>query len=339
MRFANPEALALLPLVLLVVWRNLSSPQHAVFRCSTLRLTTRLPVGWAVSGPVVLAALRGVALALLLGALARPQTPDAQVRSQSDGIAIQLVVDTSHSMRQRDFDLGSQSVTRLEAAKHAIRRFVAGGDGLKGRPSDKVGLMTFARYPEVICPLTLDHKALLEALERVELSPPVGTNIGDALAWALDRLRADPTRQKVMILLSDGSHNVPAGLAPRQAVQLAADLGVKVYTIGALGNQGTRPLSLAEQIRATQGRAPAGDSVDEATLESIASLTGGQYFRATDRDGLTRIYQEIDRLETTQHERSLHLAYREWFLVLLLPALSLLLLEQGLAATRLLRIP
>jgi Ca-activated chloride channel family protein len=340
MRFANPEAFLLLPLVAAALWWSLRPRQHGAARFSGLRLARALPSGWAVLGPVILTALRAGALVLLVTALARPQTSDARVRTHTDGIAIQLVIDVSYSMRQRDYDLGSQEISRLDATKHAVKLFVAGGDhGLKGRPADKVGVITFARDPDVVCPLTLDHKAVLDAVDRIQLAPPVGTNIGDGLAWALDRLRDDPTKEKVIILLSDGSHNVKEGLPPLEAAQLAADLKVKVYTIGAVGNRAGKPKSLADVLREAQGQNFVGDSVDEKTLDLIAVRTGGKYFRATDTDGLTEIYQEIDRLETTRMEKSQRVSHREWFLAFLLPGIALLAAEQALAATRLMRTP
>ncbi len=339
MRFANPEAFLLLPVVLLALWQSLRARQHGAARFSALRLAALRPHGLAVLGPTLLVLLRGSALALLVAALARPQTSDARVRTHTDGIAVQLVIDNSYSMRLRDYDMGSMAISRLDAVKHAVKLFVRGGDhGLGGRPSDKIGVITFARDPDVVCPLTLDHAAVLDAVEGVRLAPPVGTNIGDALAWALDRLRHDPTKQKVIVLLSDGSHNVKEGLPPLDAAQLAADLKIKVYTIGAVGNRFDKPKSLADLIREAQG-GMAGDSVDEPMMEAIAARCGGKYFRATDTDGLTKIYQEIDRLETTGIERSVRVSFQEWYLALLLPGVGLLLAEQALAATRLLRIP
>jgi Ca-activated chloride channel family protein len=340
MRFANPEALLLLLLVPAALGWSLWSRRHGAARFSALRLVARLPIGWALFGPMLLALLRGLALAGLVVALARPQTSDAHERSHTDGIAVQLVIDNSYSMRRHDYDLGTHSISRLDAVKYAVRLFVAGGEhGLKGRPSDKIGIITFARDPDVVCPLTLDHKAVLDALDRIGLAPPVGTNIGDALAWALDRVRHDPAKEKVIILLSDGSHNVKEGLPPLEAAQLAADLKIKVYTIGAVGNRFNKPKTLADMVREAQGQVFVGDSVDEPMMEKIAGRTGGKYFRATDTDGLADIYKEIDRLETTRLESTVHVAHKEWFLAFLLPGVGLLLLEQGLAATRLLRIP
>jgi Ca-activated chloride channel family protein len=340
MRFANPEAFLLLPLVPLALWWSLRPRQRGAARFSGLRLAGRLPLGWAVLGPVALAALRGAAVALVIVALARPQTSSATERSYGDGIAVQLVIDNSYSMRNRDYDLGSESISRLDAVKHAVRLFVEGGDhGLTGRPNDKIGVITFARDPDVVCPLTLDHKAVLDAVGDIQLAPPVGTNIGDALAWALDRLRADPTKQKVVVLLTDGSNNVKEGMPPLEAAQLAADFKIKVYTIGAVGNRASAPKTAADLLREARGPRYVGDSVDEPLMEQIAARTGGKYYRATDTDGLANIYQEIDRLETTRLETTVQVAHREWFLAALLPALALLLLERGLAATRLLRIP
>jgi Ca-activated chloride channel family protein len=342
MRFANPEAFLLLPLVLLALGWSLRRRHHGAAGFPALRMARALPAGWARRAPWLLALCRGAALVLFITALARPQTSDAQVQTHTDGIALQLVIDNSYSMRNRDYDLASEAISRLDAVKHAVRLFVAGGDhGLKGRKADKIGIITFARDPDVICPLTLDHQAVLEAVERIPLAPPIGTNIGDGLAWALDRLRSDPAKEKVVILLSDGSHNVKDGLPPLEAAQLAADLKIKVYTIGAVGNRLGRPAqrSLADLLRQVQGQTFLGDSIDEPTLERIAARTGGKYFRATDTEGLANIYQEIDRLETTRMEKSVRVSYEEWFLAFLLPGAALLVLEQALAATRFLRIP
>jgi Ca-activated chloride channel family protein len=344
MRFANPEAFALIPLAALGLWWSLRPKHHGAARFSALGLAGRLPIGWAVWGPAFLLALRASALLLLITALARPQISHTDEHTRSDGIAIQLIIDNSYSMRTRDYDLGSQSISRLEAVKHSVRLFVQGGDhGLAGRPNDKIGIITFARDPDVVCPATLDHAAVLDALDHIELAPPVGTNIGDALAWGLDRLRHDPTKQKVVILLSDGSHNIRDSLPPLDAAQLAADLKIKVYTIGAVGNRFGKIVPLTPndflRLRAQRAAGSSEDSVDEPMMRQIAAKTGGQYFRATDTDGLSAIYQEIDRLETTQMERTIHTTHKEWFLPLVVLGVALLVIEHLLAATRLMRIP
>jgi Ca-activated chloride channel family protein len=339
MRFANPEAFLLLPLVPLVLWWSLRPRHHGAARFSALRLAGRLPAGWAVLGPVLMAGLRAGMLTLLLVALARPQTSDARERSYADGITLQLVIDNSYSMRNRDYDLGGESISRLDAVKHAVELFVAGGHGLSGRPNDRIGVITFARDPDVVCPLTLDHAAVMEAVNGISLAPPVGTNIGDALAWALDRLRDAPTKQKVVILLTDGGHNIKEGMQPLEAAQLAADLKIRVYTIGAVGNRFGKEPTLADVLRQVQGQRMPGDSVDEPLMEAMAATAGGKYYRATDTEGLANIYKDIDQLETTRMDRTVEVSHKDWYLLALLPAVGLLLMEQGLGATRLLRIP
>jgi Ca-activated chloride channel family protein len=332
MHFANPEAFFLLILLPLAVGWSLRARRQGAARFSALAGSNALPAGLARWGPALLIVLRTLSLGLLIGALARPQTAHATETSHTDGITIQLVIDTSYSMKTRDYDQGRQSISRLEAVKHAMRLFIQGGEhGLDGRPNDKIGLITFARDPEVVCPATLDHEAALEALEQIPLSPPVGTNIGDALAWALDRLQGDPNKQKVIILLSDGAHNAREALPPLDAADLARDLKVKIYTIGAVGNR-FQPSAVRKQLNSD-------DEVDEPVMQQIAEKTGGKYFRATDTNGLVQIYQEIDRLEKTRMEKVVHVSFREWFLGLVVTAAAALGLEQLLAATRLLRIP
>jgi Ca-activated chloride channel family protein len=344
MHFAHPEAFCLLLLIPPALWLSLRPRQRGAARFSSIGMTKAVSGGWAVWGPTLLIALRIVALTLLIVALARPQTSTEHVRTQTDGISIQLVLDNSYSMRTTDYDLGSQSISRLDAVKHAVRLFISGGEhGLSGRPDDRIGIITFARDPDVVCPATLDHAAALDALDHTQLAPPVGTNIGDALAWGLDRLRDDPAKEKVIILLSDGSHNVKEGMPPLEAAKLASDLKIRVYTIGAVGNRfgKQREPTMADLVRQMQGRSRQGseDSVDEPMMQKIAEATGGQYYRATDTNGLTGIYEEIDRLEKTQMEKTVRVSHREWFLLVLTPAIVLLALEQLLAATRFMRIP
>ena len=344
MHFAHAEAFLLLLVLPAALWRSLHPRQRGAARFSGVGRSAARMASWISWAPRLLTGIRAAAIVLLVLALARPQTADAHVQTHSHGISIQLVIDNSYSMRTTDYDLGDSSISRLDAVKHAVRLFVAGGDhGLTGRPDDRIGIITFARDPDVVCPATLDHAAVLDALEHVQLAPPVGTNIGDALAWALDRLQRDPSKERIIVLLSDGSHNVKDGMPPLDAAKLAADLKVRVYTIGAVGNRfgKAREPNLAVLVQLMQGgrRQGSEDSVDEPMMQKIAEFTGGKYFRATDTDGLTSIYQEIDRLEKTQVEQTVRVAQREWFLAALAPAIALLAIEQLLAATRFLRVP
>jgi Ca-activated chloride channel family protein len=331
MHFGNPEAMLLLVLLPFALWRTLRPGHRGAARFSSVGKSAARFGTWGRWGPGLLTGLRAAAIVLLILGLARPQTADARVQTHSEGISIQLVIDNSYSMRTTDYDLGRESISRLDAVKHSVRLFIAGGaHGLSGRPNDRIGIITFARDPDVVCPATMDHAAALDALEHIRLAPPVGTNIGDALVWALDRLRSDSAKEKIIILLSDGSHNVKEGMAPLDSAKLAADLKVKVYTIGAVGNRFGKSQAI---------RRGSEDSVDEPMMQKIAELTGGKYRRATDTNGLTGIYEEIDKLEKSQMEQTVRVSHREWFIAALAPAILLLFIEQLLAATRLLRVP
>ena len=276
-----------------------------------------------------------LALILLVTALARPQTAQTDAHSHTEGIAIQLVLDTSLSMGYTDYAHQNQAISRMDAARHAIRLFVKGDEehNLPGRSQDQIGLVGFNRYPDVLCPLTHSHDTLLASLDDVSLGPY--TNIGDGLAWGLDRLRRASPKQKILILLSDGKQTAPDAMNPQAAAKLAAELGVRVYTIGAVGNQGGEPPSALMRF---MNRTSAADSVDEETMKRVASLTGGKYFRATDSEGLLAVYREIDQLEKSRIEQVSTVKREDWFTVPLIAGLLGLALEALLAATRFLMI-
>jgi Ca-activated chloride channel family protein len=329
MEWAHPQAFWLLLLLPLAFW-PLRTVRAGGTRLPGLR--TRLArLGLGRWGPPILATLRAAGLALLILALARPQTTAADAKSYTEGIAIQLVLDTSLSMGYTDYTINGRRVSRLDAARHAIRLFVRGDadHNLPGRPQDLIGLVVFNRDPEVACPLTHAHDTLLASLDQVVLGPH--TNIGDGLAWGLDRLHQSAPKQKVLILLSDGKHTVKEAIPPLEAAQLAADLGIRVYTIGAVGNRAANSPGLLRPNPLVRG---GDDSIDEETLRRVAERTGGKYFRATDTDGLLAIYREIDQLEKTRITQTNSVRREEWFLYLLIPGLLLLCAEQGLAATR-----
>jgi Ca-activated chloride channel family protein len=282
--------------------------------------------------------LRAACLSLLIVALARPQQPNEKSRIYAEGIAIQMVVDCSGSMQIEDFELDGEAVSRLEAVKEVFKRFVVGDGSLAGRPDDLIGLVKFANFPDVQCPLTLSHDVLSHQVDDLKTAIPTddGTNIGDAVAWGLEDLKAAKAKSRVMILLTDGV-NQPApveGLAqpldPLEAAKIAQGLGVKIYTIGA-GSTGGYARMKGQLVRIPP--------VDEQLLKAIAEQTGGKYYRASDTDGLKQIYSEIDRLEKTQSESVVYLDHKELFSPVVWAGLAMLGIEQFLAATRLRRIP
>lgn len=340
MRFADPWVLLLLavvPLLFLVQrrWRN----RAGVGFSSTAGLDGIPRSGW-LRFRHALPWLRALALAAFVVALARPQWGVEATRIYTKGIAIVMVVDVSSSMGALDLKIDEETANRLEAVKATFRDFVKGdGEELSGRDNDLIGMVTFARFADALSPLTLDHDALLALLEGVNivtLSEEDGTAIGDAIVMGLDTVRNVTDANQVMILLTDGSNNA-GDTDPREAAQVASALGVKIYTIGA-GSKGLAMMPVRArdggmELRSTQV------FIDDYTLETVATLTGGQYFRATDAEALREIYAEIDRLERTTNVAESYQRYIEGFPVILFVGLALLLAEVALANTRLRTVP
>jgi len=261
--------------------------------------------------PDALVALAAVALAV---ALAGPRIGEHFSRIEREGIAIMMVLDTSGSMAALDLSTEKRERTRLEAVQDVFEQFVVGGDGLPGRPDDAIGVVSFARFADTACPLTLDHTnvtAVALGLEIVTARSEDGTAIGDALGLAVERLRKSPARSRIAVLLTDGVNN--AGLeSPNAAAELARTQNVKVYTIGA-GTTGVAPVRVRDPFSGREVLRSMPVEVDEATLKEIAKRTGGEYFRATDAEGLEAVYREIDRLERTKITEERSRQYREYF--------------------------
>jgi Ca-activated chloride channel family protein len=286
--------------------------------------------------PALMLALAAVCLAI---AMAGPRTGDATNKTRREGIAIMLVVDRSGSMDARDFVEGDYSVSRLDAVKDALREFVLGGDSGAGRPDDLIGVVAFGTYADGIAPLTLDHGNLMAIVEDLEIArerTESATAIGEGLALAVERLRTHPARSKVIVLLTDGVNNA-GEIEPLQAAELAASLGIKVYTVGA-GSTGIAPMP----ARALDGRTvlrPSRVEIDETTLARLAERTGGRYFNAKSAEGLIETYAEIDQLERTEITEVRYLQYREHYSTFVLAALVLITLAVLAASTVLRRLP
>lgn len=339
MRLAAPSVLLLLFLVPLVLFLCRRQRRPAAIAYSAVQELAALPPSVMTLLRRALPLLRALVLILCIVALARPQQGLRATKVYSEGIAIVIVVDISSSMGALDLQLDGRQSNRLEVVKQTFRRFVQGGTNLAGRDGDVIGMVTFARYADSLSPLTLDHDTLLALLDQIEivaLPEEDGTAIGEAIALGVERLQDSTAKSRVLILLTDGSNNAGA-TAPVQAAQIAKALGVKIYTIGT-GTRGVAPVP----VRTNDGRLVLRQmrvTIDERTLKEIATVTAGQYFRATDSAALQAIYAEIDRLEKTANVAEQYQEYAERFPLFVLPGLILLLLEVVLINTRLRTIP
>jgi Ca-activated chloride channel family protein len=314
MILGDPWFLALLlPLLALIAWHK-RRPRPAVDGGSRLLLgelprTLRARLSWLPGALLVVSAV------LIVGALARPLKGREESRVYTEGIDIQLVVDTSSSMLEDGLERG---VTNLDVVKEVVAEFVS------GREDDRIGLISFASWPRTECPLTLDMDGLMRRIEAVECvrrnSEEDGTAIGVALGQAAAKLKDSDATSKVVVLLTDGEENQYT-VDPMEAAALCKDLGVRVYTIGA----GRRTVS----IFGRQQERP----LDTQPLEAMAELTGGKFFRAEDAGSLAVVYDEIDQLERTRREDVRYTDYEDLYLWLLLPATALLALEVLLRRT------
>ncbi|MEI7940724.1 MAG: VWA domain-containing protein [Verrucomicrobiota bacterium] len=330
-RFLNPEFLWLLALLpLLALWRGRKGRVAAVeysnveIARAVARETRSRPVRWTTM-------LRLLVAALLVLGLARPQWGRGRAEVPASGVDLMLALDVSGSMEALDFNLGGEPASRVEVVKSVVAKFI------EARPNDRIGMVAFAGAPYLVSPLTLDHDWLKQNLERVRIGlVEDSTAIGSAVATGVNRLRDQPSKSKVIVLLTDGMNNA-GKVAPQTAAEAARAMGVKVYTIAA-GSQGEAPVPVKDQF-GNQRIAMAKVEVDEVTLKKIAEETGGKFFRATDTDSLKQIYASIDRLEKTTHHVKKFEKYHELFAFAVVPGLLLLGLTLGLEQTRFRRLP
>jgi Ca-activated chloride channel family protein len=266
------------------------------------------------------------AVVLMIVALARPQTSESGSSSTTRGIDIVLALDVSSSMLARDF-----TPDRIAAAKEVAANFI------NDRPRDRIGLVIFASESFTQSPLTTDKATLLNLLAQVRTGiVEDGTAIGGGLATSVNRLRESDAVSKVIILLTDGVNNA-GQIAPLTAAEIAKSLGIKVYTVG-VGSRGNAPYPALDAWGNTvMVSMPV--EIDEEMLTGIATTTGGRYFRATDRNSLQAIYDEINQLETTTIETNEFTRYNELYGRFALWALVLLVAEFLLSALYLRQIP
>lgn len=280
-----------------------------------------------------LAALRWLALALLIIALAQPRfTRFDSTKATASGVDIVVAFDLSGSMAAEDFEIKGQRVNRVMMAKEVLQNFIA------KRPSDRIGLVAFGTQAYIASPITLDHDFLLKNLERLDLNTINGnqTAIGSALSTGVNRLRELKSKSKIVILMTDGQNNA-GKIAPLTAAEAAQALGVKVYTIG-VGTQGQAPMPATDMFgRRVYQMVPV--DIDEDTLQKISEMTGGKYYRADNADKFGAIYSEIDKLEKTEADVKKFAQHTELFAWLIAIGIVLLTAEVALGQTVLRRLP
>lgn len=327
MTFNNPEYLFfLLVLIPIVFWYikemhhsdaslQISSHRNLQMKQKTLKIKL-------LHVPFV---LRCLAITMVVIALARPQASNSWRTESTEGIDIMLTLDISGTMMAEDL-----KPNRLEASKAVASEFIL------SRPNDNIGLVVFAGESFTQCPLTTDHAVLINLFNGVNYGLiEDGTAIGLGLANAVNRIKDSKARSKVIILLTDGSNN-RGDIAPITAAEIAQSFGIRVYAVG-VGSYGKvnipvqTPMGLQYQLMDSE--------FDEKSLQNIATMTGGQYFRATDNNKLRSIYQEIDQMEKTKIDVREYNKKNEEFYIFAIVALLLLVAELLLRNTVLKRIP
>jgi len=363
MQLYSPWALLLLLFLPVLAYLALRKKRRAAVKFPSLADIRSCHVSWRLRLRPLLKVARLLALALLIVALARPRKGTVLSEISTEGVAIEAVVDRSGSM-QAEMDFGKK-LNRLQVVKEVLAGFIEGDEkGLSGRSSDMIGLITFARYADTICPLVLSHNVLLEFLKKteiVQLRNEDGTAIGDAIALAAARLKkaeeeirqrnaqlsqfgpddADSADQagfkiksKAIVLLTDGRNNA-GEYDPLDAAELAKEWGIKIYTIGIGSGQAYTTI---QTIMGTY-RVPARQDLDERLLKAIAEKTGGFYSRADDTEALRSIVKKIDEMEKTHVKSIQYTQYAERFGPWTLSALALLAFEMLAACTVFRKIP
>ncbi len=333
MTFAHPWFLLLLPVLPVLAWLKGKRGRPPAFVYSSVQLARGiLNVTQSRSGGF-LAALRWLVLALLIMALAQPRLTRSETQVKASGVDIVVALDMSASMASEDFEVGRNRLSRLAMAKEVLKQFIG------KRPSDRIGLVVFATQAYIASPLTLDHDFLLENIERLELGAidDSSTAIGSALSTAINRLRELKSKTKLVILMTDGQNNA-GKIAPLTAAEAAKALKVKAYTIG-VGMRGMAPMPKFDQFHRKLGYRMEPVDIDEDTLQHIAHMTGGKYYRADNSQRFQAIYTEIDQLEKTEADIKKYAHHDELFAWMIAPGLGLLLLETLLRHTLFRRLP
>lgn len=320
--------LVFIPILILLVMRWRAKPS---FTFSSEELVKDIKPTMRIRFGKFLILFRATALALLVFAIARPQSILEGTKMISEGVDIVLTIDTSTSMLAEDFRIGPNRVNRFVVVRDVVKEFI------QKRKDDRIALVAFAARAYTVCPLSTDYSWLNENLDRISVGMiEDATAVGSAIASSVNRLRTSKTKSKVIILLTDGVSNAGT-ISPLVAAEAAKALKIKIYTVG-VGTKGLSPYPLKDQYgRVVYKNIPI--EMDEASLKKIADMTGAKYYLASDTETLRKIYDDINRLEKSNIEHFGYTEYSELFYLFLIPALIILCLEILLANTVFLRVP
>ena len=323
MTFAHPYFLLLLLLLPLLAWLKGKRGIPPAFVYSSVQLVRGMQNISRSRPGGFLPSLRWIILGIFIVALAQPRLSKSTTEVKASGIDIACALDLSGSMKTGDYIVDGQQVSRIDMAKPVLQKFI------EGRPNDRIGIVVFAVQAFIATPLTLDHEYLLDNIDRLGIGTinSDATAIGDGLTTALNRLRDLKSKSKIIVLMTDGGNN-SGKIDPITATRAAQALGVKIYTIG-LGNR-----EIVQQMGLPPGYLP-----DEETLQKIADMTGGKYYRADNAEKFQKIYAEIDKLEKTEAVINKYTEYRELFAWVVAAGLALLLIEIVLGQTAFRRLP
>lgn len=338
--FARPWLLLLLLLIPSLAWlRGKLGPRAAIVFSATAPFRA-IGKGSASRAGQILRALVWLALSAFIIAVARPQLGKSLSQVEASGIDIMLVLDVSNSMLAKDFTIGGEEATRLDAVREVTRKFI------EARPNDRIGMIAFGTHPYVVSPMTLDHDWLLQNLDRVRIGLVEGsTAIGSAMASAGNRLNDKQSKSRVMVLLTDGDNNA-GKIPPNTAAEALKALRIHFYAIG-IGTNGVAPFPVMDEQTGrvvTDGRGNvyyqrAAVSFNEQGLREVASIADGKFYRATDTQSLEDIYRDIDKLEKTTISAKKYQQYRDLFPACIAAGVGLLIGQLLLGQTIWRRLP
>ncbi|MFM2081450.1 MAG: hypothetical protein RL380_141 [Verrucomicrobiota bacterium] len=327
MTFAHPYFLLLLLLLPLAAWLKGKRGPTAAFLYSSIKLADGLTGATRSRAGNFLAALRWLAFALFIIALAQPRHVQSETKVTASGVDIVVAFDLSGSMQSEDFEVRGERVNRFNMARKVLEDFI------RKRPNDRIGLVVFGSQAYIAAPLTLDHDFLLLNLDRLNIGTidANATAIGSGLSTAINRLRELKSKSKIVILMTDGVNNA-GKIAPLTAAEAAAALGVKAYTIG-VGMRGMAPMPVGRNAFGQTVYQQTPVDIDEDTLTKVAEKTGGKYYRADNAENFQAIYAEIDKLEKTEATVKKYSHYEEQFVWFVAAGVLALLAEIALGQT------